>query len=200
MFIGLKPIGILTALVRELPAVRIDSTAYNKGDVRTFGGFVHRCAFAGTSGIGVPAIIAPVGADNLVTNGDFPTDLTGWVADAAVSVVAGEASIDGTQAAFGFPLQQAGIITIGHTYLTSFKIGAVSQDGARLRTGNGAAGQGTIRTTAATFEEVLEGAGSVDLIVQSAGGTGLFIGTVDDISVIQVTGDGTAAWETIGYA
>lgn len=176
------PIG---PLVR--PSPRLDSTAYALGAVVTFGGFMHRCVFAGTSDVAEPTVISPVGSGDVITNGGFDAD-TDWVKGVGWSIAAGVAShAAGTGSALGSTAAAKITATYLHVFtLLNYIAGTVTPR---------AGANGTGRSANGTFTELITAAAAttIDFL---AGST--FDGDIDNVSAIEVTKDGTAAWETIG--
>ncbi len=171
-------------------ASRLNSTAYSIGDVRYFAGDVHRCVFAGTSDAAEPTIIAPLGAAEVVVNGGFDTD-TDWAKGGGTWVIAAGVAthIPGSVA----ELINSATTTATKSYLTSFGITGRTAGGVFIRLGTQL---GTLHQTDGTFVEVVT-ANATNLSF-SPGSP--FDGAVDNVSVVEVTKDGTCAWETVGYA
>ena len=208
MFIGLKSIGVLTNIARELPAVRLDSTVYNEGDTRTFGGYTHRCVIAGTSGVGVPAIITPIGAPELITNGMFDADTSGWspVRGGVITHETDRLRITNGAVLPSSVAEQQITVSTANSYMLTVNLKAKNVANAFLRVSQLTETTGTLYVT-----DTLSALGVSKRIFSSAVTTPfvalqVYLGISgdysewDDISVKQVTEDGTAAWETLGYA
>lgn len=179
------PIG---PLVR--PSPRLDSTAYALGDIRTFGGFIHRCVFPGTSDVTEPTVISPVGSDDEISNGGFDND-TDWSKGAGWDIGATTPGAAHHAAGSASALGSSATAIITDTYLYVFTLLNYVAGIITPRAG----ADGTARSANGTFTELITSAAAttIDLL---AGST--FDGDVDNVSAVKVTKDGTAAWETIG--
>jgi hypothetical protein len=126
-----------------------------------------------------------VGAE-LVTNGDFSNGTTGWVVGGGsapfnVTLTGGFAAFAGS-ASFvnaGNTLSA----TVGQTYLVSYSVASRTAGGVRVAVGGAT---GTQRSVAGDYSEYLTATTTGAFLIQDTAGT--FVGSVDNISVKQVTG------------
>ena len=122
----------------------------------------------------------------LVTNGDFSAGATGWAAEGGVApfnvtVGGGVASFAGSTSFVNFKNTFAA--TVGKTYLGSFSVVSRSAGGCRLTVGGIA---GTTRSAVGDYSEYVTATTTGIAIIQDTAGT--FVGSIDNISVREVTG------------
>jgi hypothetical protein len=117
----------------------------------------------------------------LVTNGSFATD-SNWVKQTGWSIANGKASSDGSQS-LPEEIYQTGVVVIGKTYKLVYNIVDYTSGTVRIRCGN-------------TFDVTNNAIGTYTafLTATSNGGVGIqasadFIGSIDNVSVKEVTGD-----------
>lgn len=204
----IKPggLGRLGGAKSSFSTPRQDLTAYVIGDMVSFAGHNHRCVFPGTSAASEPTIIAPIGASELVINGIFDGSTTGWTEGGSLipTYVADGLNMENGITAPSSVNQQVTVIN-GASYLSSRKhkngvaVGKFSID-STLFTSAGDLVNVVDNDIAITTKNVLLTAIGVDLFVSAfCNSVTLGANTIyDDISIIQVTLDGTAAWETTG--
>lgn len=167
---------------------RENLTAYTVGQERWFAGYLQRCIVAGTTGAAEPTIIAPIGAADLINNGGFDAD-TNWTKGANWTIAAGVA----TQAAGSVEaLVNDAVVVATKSYLTTFTITALVAGTLNIALGTT---KGTLRGSASTFAEVVTSNGTAISLEPDV----LFSGSVDDVSIVEVTLDGTCAWKTVSY-
>jgi hypothetical protein len=116
-----------------------------------------------------------------ITNGSFDTD-TNWVKGTGWSIANGKASNDGSQSGTS-EIYQTGVVVIGKTYKLVYDIVNYTSGTVRIRCGN-------------TFDVTNNAIGTYTafLTATSNGGVGIqasadFIGSIDNVSVKEVTGD-----------
>ena len=182
------PIG---PLVR--PSPRLDSTAYAVGDVRTFGGFIHRCVFQGISDVTEPTIIAPIGAGDVVVNGGFDAD-TNWDKLGTTTISSGVAHVATPSAMNALTQTTLPVSAVGKAYLIAYELSAYVSG--VIRAGYGAGYTDYESSNGAYSQVVTPSVGSPNLILNTGGAAAQM--DIDNVTLQEVTGDGTAAWETIG--
>jgi hypothetical protein len=122
--------------------------------------------------------------EELVTNGTFDTDLTGWV-DAGTgtnSVVSGQANL--VTNAVNEGILQNNVLTVGKIYQVSYDL--VSITGGSVRVGLGSTSNGTARSTAGSYSEVLYVSGDANLRVYQASSFSTQTIVIDNISVKEI--------------
>ena len=117
----------------------------------------------------------------LVTNGDFATD-SDWTAvnSGGWTISGGSANSDGTSSASA--IYQQNILVVGKTYKITFTTIITS---GTVAVSAGFSGTGTSRTVSGTYTEILTAATNDELYIK---GTSNFIGSIDNVSVKEVTG------------
>ena len=122
----------------------------------------------------------------LVTNGDFATDSdwtkgVGWTIDTG----AGTANGDGTGSNTALVNVDTNLVITGREYITMFDITSYTSGRVNIRIkGDGSGGQGTSRTAAGAYSEVLTAGGnSQDIRFQSSSNPEEFNGSIDNVSV-----------------
>jgi hypothetical protein len=114
-----------------------------------------------------------VGSGELVTNGDFGTD-TDWTKGAGWTISGGVAVSDGTASN---AISQAGILTVGKTYVVSFDI--VSRSAGFVRPQLGTT-KGTSVSAVGSYSQTVTSLGNGTFYIFSVSN---FNGTIDNVSV-----------------
>ena len=115
----------------------------------------------------------------VIVNGDFATD-SNWVKGAGWSISGGVASCNGSQSGLSY-LNQSGAIVSGKTYKATFEIVSISAGEIRIFVGG--VQSNVPRTTTGIYTEYIT-AGSTDFWLR---GSSSFIGSIDNVSVKEVT-------------
>ena len=127
---------------------------------------------------------------DLVINGDFATD-SDWTKATGWSIGSGVASCDGTQTS-GTSLETAANIAFvsGKKYTVTYTL-TISAGSVDARLQGGTAVVGTARTSSGTYTEVLTAvSGNNKLRIR---GNASFVGTVDNVAVVEGQWTGTGA-------
>ena len=119
-----------------------------------------------------------VDGEELITNGGFDTD-SDWIKDGSWSISGGSADCDGTQTSLAY-LQQNGAMTSGLRYKATYEVKSVSAGEVRLFVGNVSSEP---RTSTGVYTDYITASNSSFWIRGSVN----FIGSIDNISVIEVT-------------
>jgi len=114
-----------------------------------------------------------VGSGELVTNGDFGTD-TDWTKGAGWTISGGVAVSDGTASN---AISQAGILTVGKTYVVSFDIVSRSAGSVRPQLGTAV---GTSVSAVGSYSQTFTSLGNGTFHIFSVSN---FNGTIDNVSV-----------------
>jgi hypothetical protein len=182
---------------------RENLVAYAVGAIVKFAGKYHRCVVAGPSGGAEPIVIAPLISLEMIANGTFDTDTTGWAAGAGTPVITW---VDGAmKVAFGTAYSSATqtiATTIGRSYLFKAEVVDVANsawvakadDASYLVNREDVLSGVTVPTVGATVITATATTTYLHAICELAGS----YNTVDNISWKEVTLDGTCAWETVG--
>jgi len=168
------------------------STAVVVGDTINLDGYWHTALNAGTTGASEPAVIAPLNAPELITNGGFDAD-TDWTKGTGWTIAGGVAThASGTQSDIE-ATGSSSLLTSGKHYMVVFTVSGRTAGTltAVMKTGGESSGQ----TTNGTFSVVLA-AGTGNFVFR---GTSAFDGSIDDISVREVTADNGIGWRNDGY-
>jgi len=128
---------------------------------------------------------AEVIGSELITNGDFATDsdwtkVTGW------SIANGVASCDGTQTSGTYITQTGLTFTNAKTYKVTYTVTVSAGNISTRLQGSGATVTGTSKTSSGTYTDYLVSTGNTSFRIR---GNDAFIGTVDNVSVKEVTRD-----------
>jgi hypothetical protein len=119
---------------------------------------------------------------NLVTNGDFATNLSGWTNSGPWAWSAAGATVS-TAAAETLAQAIAGL-TNGNSYTVTFEVTEYTSGNVRAVLGGGTAG--TARNAVGVYTETIVAGAGTDLTFQTfTGATNGFIGTIDNVSVIS---------------
>jgi hypothetical protein len=150
----------------------------------TIGTFTGRNGLLQTAAAGVPRFDYTVGGipilgSELVTNGDFASG-TGWNTSAGAWTISGGAA--SATAATAVLSQSATTATASRTYQVTFTVSSYTSGGVRIEFGGF---NGTTRTSAGSFTQYFSTTNTNGLLVQP---TSAFTGSVDDVSVKEVTG------------
>jgi hypothetical protein len=121
----------------------------------------------------------------LVTNGDFSNGSTDWTLGTGWSIGTDKAICDGTQTS-GTQLSQNGTYTINKTYKITYTVEVTSGSVDVRLQGGGTTVVGNVRTTSGTYTDYLLSTGNTSFRVR---GNSDFIGSVTNISAIEVTDD-----------
>jgi len=119
---------------------------------------------------------------DLVINGDFDTD-SDWILDSGWSISSGKASCNGIT---GYITEANATLSAGKSYKMTYTVTDYTSGSVRIRCGGTS---GTFRTSVGTYTEVLLYSGSTfktNLYSSS------FIGSIDNVSVIEVNQDNLA--------
>ena len=127
-----------------------------------------------------------VSGTELVTNGSFSNGATGWVAEAGWSASGGSA-VATAAAAFNAVSQASFPFLAGRSYRVEFQVTA-SSGGVRINFAGGTQVSGATYTTAGTWGETMTAAAGNNQLRIQAGASG-FTGSVDNISVREITGN-----------
>ncbi len=171
-----------TPSLAMIPSAYADSKVYsvlpNNGD----GDFTFNRDSSATR-VGQNGLIQTVGyfGNELITNGTFDTD-SDWVKGTGWTISNGVASSDGSQTSNSNLYQT--VYTVGKVYKTKIKVTAINGT-FKVFTGSGSA---SITITAVGEYEVLDklADSSTVLYLQVTSGTTI---TIDNVSVVEVTGD-----------
>ena len=117
-------------------------------------------------------------SSNLVSNGDFATD-SNWNKGSNWSILNGVATSNGA----GLIQQSTSDLTPGKTYKISFEITEYTSGGVKLYSGSGSDAS-TYKNTVGTHTDTLVLNGSTTSLYSNN-----FIGSVDNVSVIEITDD-----------
>ena len=134
--------------------------------------------------IGQNGLIQTVGyfGSEEIINGDFSNGGTNWsYSSSEWSFSSGLASCNGTQSGLSY-LNQSGAIVSGKTYKATYEVVSISAGEIRIFVGGVS---GIARTTTGIYNEYIT-AGSIDFWLR---GSSTFIGSIDNVSVKEVTGD-----------
>ena len=172
-----------TPSLAMIPSAIADSKVYsvlpNNGD----GDFTFNRDSSATR-IGQNGLIQTVGyfGSEEIINGDFSNGGTNWsYSSSEWSFSSGLASCNGTQAGLSY-LNQSGAIVSGKTYKATYEVVSISAGEIRIFVGGVS---GIARTTTGIYNEYIT-AGSIDFWLR---GSSTFIGSIDNVSVKEVTGD-----------
>ena len=135
--------------------------------------------------VGQNGLIQTVGyfGSELVTNGDFATD-SDWTKGAGWTIGSGVASSDGTQAATSALYQDCGIV-LGKQYQVVYDV--TSYTAGSVRTYLGGTSTGSVsRSATGTYTQQFSALGNQWVTLEADAN---FIGSIDNVSVKEVTGD-----------
>ena len=118
-----------------------------------------------------------------ITNGGFATD-SDWTKGAGWSIGGGSANANITTQSYGSIKQN--VLTIGKTYKVTFSI--TSYTSGTLRASAGDVAEGTLRSAIGTYTEYLTCSGNGEFALYSWGD---FVGSIDNVSVVEVGQDWT---------
>lgn len=116
----------------------------------------------------------------VVSNGSFDTD-TGWAKNTGVTISGGKVNINTTATAYA--VAQSPIVPAQKLYKVTYTVTAYTSGGIRCIVGGIA---GVVRSAIGTYTEYVISAGSSTIQIASFGG---FVGSVDNLSVKEITGN-----------
>ena len=176
-----------TPSLAMIPSAYADSKVYsvlpNNGD----GDFTFNRDSSATR-VGQNGLIQTVGyySNNLVTNGDFATD-SDWTKETGWTISGGTANFSGGTG--NKAMYQAVGITNGKTYKIQYQVSSISAGQVAVRLGGMAGVDEITATTIGTYTGYITATGSANGNIHIEDNDNNFVGSIDNVSVKEVTGD-----------
>ena len=176
-----------TPSLAMIPSAYADSKVYsvlpNNGD----GDFTFNRDSSATR-VGQNGLIQTVGyySNNLVTNGDFATDID-WTKETGWTISGGTANFSGGTG--NKAMYQAVGITNGKTYKIQYTVSSISAGQVAVRFGGMSGVDEITATIIGTYTGYITATGSANGNIHIEDNDNNFVGSIDNVSVVEVTGD-----------